>query len=635
MRTLYACLIATSLVGAACSGDDGGSPLVDAGIDSPTPGGACGVSATTLSTYPANYAGSTAASGADFTVAEGACADEVSYYEPAGNDAVVDLENLTAGRTYVVTLTATTDMSLYVATACGATGPNAGACMAFRDQTTAGEELSFVAPASGKVSVVVDAETTGAAGDFTLAVTEAECTDNMDCTTAGEPICLANACVQCGDSFDCTAAGTPVCDQTTNMCVAATGTCTGDTSGEPDNGPAAARMLTWPTATTPTVTTAGICGTTNGDDWYKVTAPAAGDLGIDATWTVDADLDIRVYDATGATVGNGLSTRVRDEATTIALPAAGTFFIRVNQYTPSSGTPSNDVVAYTLTLGIPACQNDFACAAGAPVCNGAGRCVAGPTACTGDLGEPDDGPSVARDVTGAVGTAVTVSSAACNFPESEADWYKVTVAAGQGLAISTTFDAANDFDVEVFDAMGRTEGLTYWRNPENVNLTYLPAGTHFIRVTSFATTRAVASVAYTINVTRTAAQTCATSTDCAATYETQVYRGSCTAGACQFIPAGTAALGAPCDSGDDCASGGCSYIVFEADAQKSACTQTCTTNADCAAVGTGFTCTTGFQTNECVPSCTADRECGADVGTTPAAGETWTYLTCTAGACGA
>ena len=125
MRTLYACLIATSLVGAACSGDDGGSPLVDAGIDSPTTdapaGGACGVAATTLSTYPANYAGTTATTGADFTVGMGACADEVSYYEPAGNDAVIDLENLTAGQTYAVTLTATTDMSLYVATACGAT----------------------------------------------------------------------------------------------------------------------------------------------------------------------------------------------------------------------------------------------------------------------------------------------------------------------------------------------------------------------------------------------------------------------------------------------------------------------------------------------------------------------------------
>lgn len=74
MRILYARPIATSLVGAACSGDDGGSPLVDAGIDSPNPdappGGACGTIATTLSTYPANYAGSTATSGADFTVAE-------------------------------------------------------------------------------------------------------------------------------------------------------------------------------------------------------------------------------------------------------------------------------------------------------------------------------------------------------------------------------------------------------------------------------------------------------------------------------------------------------------------------------------------------------------------------------------
>ncbi|MBL8622052.1 MAG: PPC domain-containing protein [Myxococcales bacterium] len=632
MRPLYACLIATSLVGAACSGDDGGSPLVDAGIDAPV--GVCGTPATTLSTYPATYSGTTTGSTNQFTVAQGACADEVSYYPPAGLDTAIALTGLTAGSAYLVTLDAATDMSIYVATTCDAQGPAPAACLAFRDQTLTGEQVAFVAPAGGTVYAIVDAEQPSAAGAFTLDVATAECIDDAGCTGAS-PRCVDYECVQCTTNFECTTAAAPVCDQATNTCVAGAGTCTGDTIGEPDNGPAAARMLTFPTATTPTVTTAGVCGTTNGDDWYKVTAPAAGDLGIDATWTVDADLDLRVYDMAGAVVGNGLSTRVRDEATTVALPAAGTYFIRVNQYTPSSGTPSNDVVAYTLTLGIPACQNDFGCAAGAPVCNGAGRCIAGPTACTGDLGEPDDGPSVARDVTGAVGTAVTVASAACNFTEYEADWYKVTVAAGQGLAISTTFDAANDFDVEVFDAMGRTEGLTYWRNPENVTLTYLPAGTHFIRVSAYATQRSVASVAYTINVTRTAAQTCATATDCAATYETQVYRGSCTAGACQFIPAGTAALGAPCDSGDDCSSGGCSYIPFESDAQKSVCTQSCTTNADCAAVGTGYTCTTGFQTNECVPSCTTDRECGADTGTMPAAGETWSYFVCTTGSCGA
>ena len=640
MRTLFACLIATSLVGAACSGDDGGSPLVDAGIDSPSPdappSGACGAFATTLSTYPASYAGTTATSGADFTVAQGACDDEVSWYEPAGNDAVVDLTNLTAGRTYVVTLTATTDMSLYVATACSATGPSAGACLAFRDRTTVGEELTFVAPSGGAVSVIVDAETTGAAGDFTLDVKEAECVDAMDCANPSEPICIANTCVQCGDSFDCPTTGAPVCDGTTNTCVAGPGTCTGDATGENDNGPAAARMIGFPTAGNPTMSGASLCGTAQGDDWYKFTATAAGGVRITAAWTATADLDFRVYDAAGAQVASAASTVAQSETRLVTLAAAGTYYVQLRQYVPGSGTPTNDPIAYTIQLAIPECLTAFQCtAAGAPVCDTTGTCVAGPDMCTGDVGEPDDGPAAARDLTGAVGSPVALPGAVCNTPTGEADWYKVTVAAGQGLVINTAFATGLDLDVDVFDSAGRLEGRTFWNNPEIITLTYLPAGTHYIRVALFASSATAAAEPYTITATRSVAQTCATRTDCAATYTTQVYRGACTAGACQFIPAGTTAEGQPCDSGDDCAGGACSYSAFERDADKSVCTKACASNADCASLGAGFTCTTGFQTNVCVPSCAADLDCGANVNATPAAGTTWSYFTCTSGVCGA
>ena len=58
-----------------------------------------------------------------------------------------------------------------------------------------------------------------------------------------------------------------------------------------------------------------------------------------------------------------------------------------------------------------------------------------------------------------------------------------------------------------------------------------------------------------------------------------------------------------------------------------------TTNADCASLG-AFTCTTGFQTNICVPSCGAALDCGADVNSTPVGTDTWSYFTCTAGVCG-
>jgi hypothetical protein len=178
-------------------------------------------------------------------------------------------------------------------------------------------------------------------------------------------------------------------------------------------------------------------------------------------------------------------------------------------------------------------------------------------------------------------------------------------------------------------------GTTFWVNPEVVTLTYLPVGTYYINVDRFDGTAAAAH-AYTVNVTRTAAQTCTTATDCAGTYSTQVYRGSCTGGTCQAIPPGTLANGMPCDTGDDCMSGDCSYIIFESDAQKSVCVNTCTTTADCTALG-AFTCTTGFTTNICVPTCAGNLECGANLnGASLEAGQPWDYLTCTlpAGTCG-
>jgi len=134
--------------------------------------------------------------------------------------------------------------------------------------------------------------------------------------------------------------------------------------------------------------------------------------------------------------------------------------------------------------------------------------------------------------------------------------------------------------------------------------------------------------------TRTTAQTCTTSAQCAAEYKNQIYRGTCvTAGAgtgsCTFITTTGGANGAACDSAGDCMGGRCSYITFDADAQDSVCTTTCTSDANCAFSG-GLKCTTGLQTNFCVPSCTSDLECGANVGSaTLTSGQPWDYLTCT------
>lgn len=232
---------------------------------------------------------------------------------------------------------------------------------------------------------------------------------------------LANACVQCADSFDCTTAGAPVCDAT-NTCVAGPGTCTGDTTGENDNGPAAARMIAFPTATTPTSSGASLCGPIRGATTGTSSPPrAAGALRVVIGWTVTADLDFTVYDATGAIVVDSASGVAQSETRLATLAAAGTYYLQVTQYV-GSGTPTNDPVAYTVQLGIPECTTSFQClTAGAPVCDNTGTCVAGPDMCTGDVSEPDDGPAAARDLTGAVGTAVTLPGAVCNTPAAEAD----------------------------------------------------------------------------------------------------------------------------------------------------------------------------------------------------------------------
>jgi hypothetical protein len=97
-----------------------------------------------------------------------------------------------------------------------------------------------------------------------------------------------------------------------------------------------------------------------------------------------------------------------------------------------------------------------------------------------------------------------------------------------------------------------------------------------------------------------------------------------------FIPPGARANGAPCDDAADCMSGICSYNLFEADAQDSVCTTTCAQTADCTGIGAGLTCSTGFTTNVCVPSCAADVECGALVGSSMVdPGLPWNYGTCT------
>ena len=324
----------------------------------------------------------------------------------------------------------------------------------------------------------------------------------------------------------------------------------------------------------------------------------------------------------------------------------GTFTISVAEPECSEDTDCTDAgTPFCSDRTCVACRDSFDCTdSAAPVCGGDGSCGVGATDCTDDIDDDlqdNDGPAGATVLTsGDVSNAAICNTPGPTTPEAERDYFSVTLADTADLDVSVVFAdvAPNDLDVRVLDSEGVAMGLSFYLNPEDVNLTFLPAGEYFVEVTYFGNA-ITAALPYTVTATVTDNGDCATATDCAAEFSTQFYRGSCdvATGACTAIEGAAALLqGAACDTSDDCTSGVCSNALsFQANAQDSVCTIDCTVTADCAAL-TGFTCTVPFGVqNYCRPACATNLDCGVvDLNSADLdAGEPWDYLTCTAGAC--
>lgn len=636
----------------ACGDDDGGNGSADAsvGADADTADAAGELCAEfadpagTISSYPGSFSGDAAGAGADLQVVEGVCLDERDFYPQAGDDQVVLLSDLTPGQEYAVRLRGAADFSFYIATSCADAGPSEGECLLFVDQAGGREFGEFVAPDGGQVHVVIDQFSDEPAADasYTLEVYEPECDGDEACTAADAGVCFERTCVGCASPVDCTDTSAPVCDVEANTCVVGFDQCVGDDATESaDDGPAGAVALA-PTETTPETVNANICSAPAGEaDYYSVVLDEAGARSFELDWTdtneAPVDLDLVLIDSEGTVVAVAFFDK--PEILTADLEA-GTYYLSVTQFSPESATATTP---YTLTARIPECQTSFDCELLAePVCSSAGECVAGPMECVGDDAAKetagDDGPAGAFDVTPVVGTTVTATSQICNTPATEADYYQVTVADGDGITFAVDWtDAVADLDIVAFDADGREYGVTFWMQPEVVTLSNLAAGTYYFQVTYYGA--AVTDVVdYDVTVGRVAGG-CQAVADCAAEYETQIYRGSCDAGtgACVFIEGdGAVADGEACDSGDDCAGGSCSYILFESDADLSVCSVPCDDTAECtAALGEGYACTVPFQQNFCHPLCDGNTQCGANPGSDAIDnGLPWDYLTCTAdGAC--
>ncbi len=592
-----------------------------------------------LSAYPAMYSGDLANATANLTVAEGVCTDERSYFGQDGGDDVIALTGLTAGTEYVIKIDAVVDISFYIATSCteSAGGPATGECLLFVDEATGSESGDFTAPASGNVFVVVDQFGTDvpADGTYELSVFEAECSTSAECTDSVKNMCSNRQCVQCATDFDCTTTAAPACNASTGLCDTFED-CTGDDPSPPehgDDGPTGAVALT-PALGVPSVVSANICSKPASEsDYYTITV-AEGDTRVFALdWVGGADLDLYLYDSTGAFVASEFFNQ--PEVMVSENLAAGTYYLRVAKF---DEVPVAAATGYTLTAALPDCSTSFDCTdAAKPVCGPARSCVAGPTDCTGDdAGEVDDGPAGATDITPNVGANTTTTAKVCSGA-GEADYFKVTVADGDNLTVTLTWaDSASDLDLTANDSTGLGTGFSFWKSPEVVTLTNLPAGVHYLSVTKFSSSPELAAVDYSLKVERSAGG-CTTVADCAAEYETQFFRGVCDSNkACQFID-GAAALSAGklCDSPDDCTSGVCSYGLFQSGADTSICSVACTSDAECSSLA-GTKCTVPYTDNFCKPTCTVDTECGANTGSeTLDMGKPWDYLTCnaTSGAC--
>ena len=169
--------------------------------------------------------------------------------------------------------------------------------------------------------------------------------------------------------------------------------------------------------------------------------------------------------------------------------------------------------------------------------------------------------------------------------------------------------------------------MSYWEDPQRVELTYLTPGRYYAYVRESSTSPDSFAQPYTIAATRTPGAPCESPADCAAEFRNQIYRGNCQGGACVDLDGGgTLVAGDACDSQSDCAAGlECSSFFFVDDAStRDVCEPTCTNDAQC---GAGYVCTTYLDQNFCVARCTGDLDCPVVTNAQPQSGP-WARLSC-------
>jgi hypothetical protein len=157
--------------------------------------------------------------------------------------------------------------------------------------------------------------------------------------TAGEvgEVALGDACAT---SFDCTTAAAPTCAGGT--CGAGPALCVSDDDGDAglgDDGPAAATPLG------ETAVTAAICNQPASEaDLYRFTVVDGSYLQLSLAWGGAADLDLRVYDASGRLFG--MSLHRNPEVVDLRVIGVGDYLVEGRR---TAAQPIALAVPYTLT----------------------------------------------------------------------------------------------------------------------------------------------------------------------------------------------------------------------------------------------------------------------------------------------
>jgi hypothetical protein len=144
----------------------------------------------------------------------------------------------------------------------------------------------------------------------------------------------------CVTSFDCTTTAAPTCSGGT--CVAGPALCVSDDSadlGLGDDGPAAA------TALGETPIAAAICNQPATEaDFHRFTVTDGSRLDLALAWSGPADLDLRVYDASGRLFGASLHRN--PEVVELRVIGIGDYLVEVRR---TAASPIAVAVPYTLT----------------------------------------------------------------------------------------------------------------------------------------------------------------------------------------------------------------------------------------------------------------------------------------------